>query len=385
MTVPWSSPAALIDTERQLEQLVEQLSAASVIGLDTEANGFHAYRPRLCLLQVAWADGATDAVALIDTLAFARRPLALAGLLASTEPQKIVHGADYDVRLIKRDLDVPLHGLIDTQIAARLLGEEKTGLAAVTASMAGIELDKGGQRIDWARRPLSARALSYAARDAAVLLALWREMQPRLRRAGRLAWAYEESLVLEQVPAAGEPAPDLDALTRRIGARTSLDGKGWAVLRALVGWRDREARRRDVPAVHVLGSQPLVVLARRTPGEARELKRIRLPANVRKQHGEHLLAVVREAIARGAAPAKRARPQRPEGIEARLLGRLRHQRDVRARALGLEPAVLCSNATLRELARLRPAHERQLLEAGMRAWQAEQLGEAILAALKVKR
>jgi len=44
---------AVIDTEEKLAPLLPQLSAASWIALDTEADSLHAYPEKLCLIQVS--------------------------------------------------------------------------------------------------------------------------------------------------------------------------------------------------------------------------------------------------------------------------------------------------------------------------------------------
>ena len=54
-----------------------------------------------------------------------------------------MHGADYDIRILDRDYGASVRGLEDTQIMAQLLGEPKTGLAALLeadqTTEAGIE------------------------------------------------------------------------------------------------------------------------------------------------------------------------------------------------------------------------------------------------------
>jgi hypothetical protein len=53
-----------------------------------------------------------------------------------------MHGADYDVRLLGRDLSIGLSGLVDTQIAAGLLGRGAIGLSAVLESRIGVPLEE---------------------------------------------------------------------------------------------------------------------------------------------------------------------------------------------------------------------------------------------------
>ncbi|MFN8557199.1 MAG: hypothetical protein U0531_07565 [Dehalococcoidia bacterium] len=43
----------LVDTPAELTAMVATLREAPLIAVDTESNAFHAYRARLCLIQVA--------------------------------------------------------------------------------------------------------------------------------------------------------------------------------------------------------------------------------------------------------------------------------------------------------------------------------------------
>jgi ribonuclease D len=71
--------------------------------------------------------------------------------------------------VLDRDYQVRVRGLVDTQIMAQVLGEPKTGLAALLEQELGVELDKRYQRADWGRRPLTASQVVYAAADTAFL------------------------------------------------------------------------------------------------------------------------------------------------------------------------------------------------------------------------
>jgi hypothetical protein len=50
-------------------------------------------------------------------------------------------------------------------LAARLLGIREFGLGALVEKILGIKLDKGPQKADWARRPLTERMEVYARND----------------------------------------------------------------------------------------------------------------------------------------------------------------------------------------------------------------------------
>jgi hypothetical protein len=150
---------AWIDSTAALLAFAEGIGGGP-LAVDTEADSFHHYREKLCLLQmsVGGRHALVDPLASID-LAVLRRPFEDASV------RKILHGADYDVRLLARDFRIVLVGVTDTMIAARLLGEPALGLAALLAKYLDLCLDKAHQRADWSKRPLSDAMRAYAVEE----------------------------------------------------------------------------------------------------------------------------------------------------------------------------------------------------------------------------
>ena len=105
--------------------LREDLRSTRRLALDCEAAGFHRYSDRLCLLQVS----TEHQTYIIDPLGFDPSDI-LRDALERPDVGVIMHGADFDLRLLRRDLGIRLGGLFDTQIAAALLGEEALGNAS---------------------------------------------------------------------------------------------------------------------------------------------------------------------------------------------------------------------------------------------------------------
>ncbi len=265
MTTLHATPPTLVQDAAGLERLLEALRPAPAVALDTESNSFHVYRERVCLLQLSTRE--QDWV--VDPLAVDVRPL---GALLCDGRETVLHGADYDVRCLRREYGWRLPRLFDTMVAARRLGRDGLGLSALVAARFGVQLSKANQRSDWGRRPLSPDQLAYAALDTHYLLPIAEELRLEMEQKGLAEQAYAEF----QRIAAVEPKEkvfDQEGWRRLKGAR-ELDAPGKAVLRAL--WIAREARasEADRPPFKVLGEQAMLELAKVRPATPEAVARI---------------------------------------------------------------------------------------------------------------
>src|SRR5437867_6534262 len=101
----------VIDTDAKLAVFLPELSAAEWIALDTEADSLHAYPEKLCLIQVS-TPGADE---LLDPLASVN----LAGLYETlAKHELILHGADYDLRLLRKSSGFVPSAIFDTMLAS---------------------------------------------------------------------------------------------------------------------------------------------------------------------------------------------------------------------------------------------------------------------------
>jgi len=317
------------------------------LSVDSEADSLHHYHEKVCLVQVSIGgrDLLIDPLAGLDAEPL-RRPLEDPGL------RKILHGADYDLRVLHRDFGLEIRGLFDTMVAARLVGEKSFGLAALLDRFLGVKLEKKFQRADWSIRPLPPEMEQYAVLDTRYLEPLAACLEQRLTGLGRNEWAAEEFRRLEKVRWNPEGRSG-DAYLRIKGAK-ALDARGLAVLRELAGWRDARARKRDVPLFRVARDEVLSELADRSrKGPASGWFPVRgLGRRWSEGSGRRELL---ETIERGlavpeaelpAVPRKRSR--RKSRAEEERIRRLCRKRDGLAGTLGLEPSVLASRAVLQE-------------------------------------
>lgn len=365
-----SAQTCLISDAAEVRELCARLARCARVALDTEADSFHSYHHKLCLIQLSF-DGTN---ALLDPLALGRGGLApLVDILADPAVLKLMHGADYDLRVLDRDLAARVRGVRDTQVAAQLLGETTTGLAALSLRELGIELDKSLQRMDWSVRPLPTEALAYAAADTAGLADLADRLEARLAALGRHEWWYEECRVMEEIRWS-PPEPDPCAFERVKGAR-GLRGAARDRLAALHAWREALAASLDVPTFRIMRNELLVALAASGATSLDELGALKgMPASTVRRHGRQILgAIAHPPPAPTPARSPRARPDRL--LEQRVRD-LREVRDQVATTLGLAPGVLAPRGVLEAVAGSRPSRPEDLAQCLGRAWRCEVLGSA---------
>lgn len=369
-----------IDTPEGLRTMLQRLAGEPLIGVDTEAAGYHRYLDRLSLVQIS----SRSENFLIDPLAI-QDLSPLGPVLSDPGVEKIFHDADFDLRILNRDLGLTVSGLFDTQIAAALLGERALGLGALVERFIGIKLPKAYQRADWAERPLSEGMKDYAATDTAYLPELRDLLRTALIERGRLAWAEEEFTRREGIRWT-DPEDAQEAFLRIKGAR-DLTPRGLAILRELYHWREEVAEERDQATFRVLSNQALTAMSLRPPSSRQELAGVDgISSGLLERRGREILAAVRRGLAVPDSDLPRFPPSRrwerdPE-VEERA-ERLRDARNRAAEALNLDPGFLMSRAVLEEIARRNPARAEDLLEIpDVRRWQVEAFGGELIQSLR---
>jgi ribonuclease D len=366
-------PFRFFDHGPEIAGFFASLAGEPVLALDLEADSLHHYPEKICLVQISTPSATT----ILDPLAAPEVLDGLETVLAAAEVRTIVHGGDYDVRLLKRERAMPVRNLFDTMIAAQLTGRERFGLAALLEEQFGVVLDKRYQRADWSRRPLGPELLAYAAADTAHLHALCGRLAAELSTLGRMAWAEEEFRLLERT----EPgAPKRPSCLDLKGAGR-LAPRSLARLQAMLELRDELARAWDRPPFMVLGNQTLIDWAQAPPSSRRAL--VQTPGagrGVLERVADRVLEALERAEAVPEQECPRPEPSRRTVLgasEARRLARLRDVREQAARRLGLAPGLLVNGATLERLARDGAAAAGLLKD-----WQAEALGAPFRQALE---
>jgi ribonuclease D len=350
----------VIDTEHKLTAFLPQLRAASWVAVDTEADSLHSYPEKVCLIQISTSAGDR----LIDPLA----NLNLAPLLETLSThQLIMHGADYDLRLLCKHHKFIPKSVFDTMLAARLLGLREFGLAHLVEKYTGVKLEKGSQKANWARRPLTERMERYARDDTHYLKPLADRFSSELEAKGRLEWHRESCAQLIADSTRHHP-PGLDSVWRVKGSH-HLGRHALGVLRELWKWRENEALAGGKPPYFIMSHECLVdVAAAAAAGHSFEAK---LPKRMSDRRHDAL----RRAVAKGLAlpPEKLPGPlsnkgRRPSDAERHRFLDLQKRRDAAASRLGLDPTMIASRGMLSDLAHNWEKHAPELMN-----WQRELL------------
>jgi ribonuclease D len=275
----------LVGDSPALAALVDRLEGERLLAIDTESNSFHAYKERVCVIQLSIPGGDW----IVDPLTVDVAPL---GRILCDGRETVLHGADYDVRCLKRDFGWSLPNLFDTMVAARRLGVVGLGLSALVEARCGVRLSKAHQRSDWGRRPLSQDQLAYAALDTHFLLRLRESLLADLEAKGMTAAARQDFARI----AAAKPHErvfDPEGWRRLKGAR-DLGVAERAILRALWISRERCAEALGRPPFKVVGEQQMLEIAKRKPETAEALQRISgVTPSVMRNFGDGILSAVR--------------------------------------------------------------------------------------------
>jgi ribonuclease D len=362
-----------IAAQAPFDEAMARMATNAIIAVDTEADSLHSYFDKVCLIQMSAAG--EDLV--IDPLSGIKLE-PFGGLLADASITKVLHGGDYDLRILNRDFGFVVANLIDTSICAQILGYEAFGLAALLERHFGVKLNKVHQRADWAMRPLPPDMLEYAALDTHYLIDLAAKLREELEALGRWDWAVEEFARLENVRYEKNEDPEPWRKMKNLG---NLDRRSLAILRDLHAWRDGLARKGDRPPFKVMGNEQLIEITKIRPATVADLSKIKgMTRYVVDRYGRDLVAIVRAAmaIAEEDLPEKSEAKtwQRDRELESRI-ERMKKVRDRVAAELKIDRAVLAPRHILSAV-----AASGSYDVPAMREWQKKVLGDAMLGVLK---
>lgn len=349
----------LINAYSSLIELLERVApVAPVCAIDTEADSLHRYKESLCLIQLS-AGGEN---VLID-------PLAIADLsrfgdyLCGCEVW--MHGADYDMTMIRREFGKLPPVVWDTQIGARLLGLRKFGLSDLVEHWFGVVLLKTSQKADWGRRPMTEKMTEYAINDVVYLLPMAECITEELHEKGRYEWFVQSCEAARKKVLERDENRDEQW---RINGSARLNARELAYLRALWQWRDEEAASWDKPSFMVVNNKEMLTWAEGlAAGQKVQLPRhLQRPDRLRRYEG-FVNPVAGLADSELPQKIKMLRRKKDAAFD-RAVDQIIQKRDKAARDLDLDPSLLIARSVAESIA----AGELQATDC-LLPWQIEQL------------
>lgn len=371
------------DTPEALAACCAAIAAGTgPVAIDAERASGYRYSQRAYLIQLR-REGATTF--LVDPIAFD----SLAPLQeAIGDAEWILHAATQDLPCLA-EVGLRPTSLFDTELAGRLLGYPRVGLATLVETVLGFGLKKEHSAVDWSTRPLPAPWLEYAALDVEVLVELRDRLAAELEETGKADWARQEFEHLRGF----EPGTRTEAWRRTSGLHKVRGRRGLGAVRALWEARDEIARQRDVTPGRIIPDSAITAAASALPTERPAL------LSLRGFHGRGAERYVNrwlEALRAVAAAEERDLPTRTprtdgppqprawaekDPVAARRLTLAREAMGARADELAVPVENLLTPDTLRRLlwtppatrepAALTAAVAAQLAALGARPWQVE--------------
>jgi ribonuclease D len=383
-----------VETPDQLSAVIERFRAASgPVAVDAERASGYRYSSRAYLVQLRRAGAGT---ALIDPI---RLPALSELNSALTDAEWVFHAANQDLPCLA-EVGLYPSRLFDTELAGRLLGDERVALGTMVEKHLGVRLGKEHSAADWSTRPLPRDWLTYAALDVELLLPLREVLVAALRRAGERGGGGQGFGTLPTPPPA---APRTDPWRRTSGIHAVHSRRQLAIVRSLWQARDSYAAQRDIAPGRILPDSAIVDAARTAPRRAADLAALKVFGGPRQRRQlSRWYGAVEAALALpdpelppvtgantgdGIPPAARWRERDPEAAE-----RLVRCRAVVA-ALAEEHSVLAQNLLASEVVRRLAWQPPEpidvsgvragLTRSGARPWQVELTGAPLAAALVV--
>jgi ribonuclease D len=364
-----------IDEPGKLQEAVDHLAQAGIIGFDTEFVGEHSFHPELCLIQVA----TPDRLMLIDPQTAG--PLdAFWDLLKTGQVLVVVHAGREEIRQCIRATGVAPLRCFDVQIAAGLVGlGHPLGHASLVNQLLGANLSKTETLTDWRTRPLTPQQVRYAYDDVRFLLPLFKKLRDKLARLERLEWAEDEFARLGVL--ATDESPSNKERWRKVKGASSLLPRQLAVLRELFAWRQEKAEQLNRPIRTLIRDEIMVDLIKRDPRSVQDLVGMR-GLGIARRDLESLL----QAIERGRQSPTDQHPRMPEkeldppqvsvliDFLQVILGHLALQ-------MKLSPSLVCTVSDLRTVVKSalqESAPGTSLLDIGWRAKHIRPLLDAVL-------
>ena len=365
----------LVDDPQKLASLIQTLSCNILVAVDSEANSLYAYKERVCLIQfsIPGKDFLVDPI-LVDDLS------PLRSVFDNPKIEKIFHAAEYDILLMKQDLDFSFVNIFDTMVAARILGRDSVGLSSILNIEFNIAVDKKYQRANWGRRPLPDEMLTYAQIDTHYLIPLRNRLKSELISKGLWELAQEDFQRGSQVEVRDRGSKSMSCW--RIQGIQDLNKHQQAVLHELCQFRERVAEDVDRPLFKVIHDNALLRIAMEMPVSVKMLEQIHCVSKKQVRWlGKGIISAVKRGMHKN--PPGQPKTKRPDDDHLDRIKNLRKWRKNKAQKWNVESDVILPKDLLLKLASKNPETYDELEQTlHMVPWRLDKFGPEIFDLLR---
>ncbi|WP_336294598.1 ribonuclease D [Bartonella sp. CB169] len=258
----------LITQTTDLEIALNALRSSNFVTVDTEFIRKTTFWPQLCLIQLA----SQNVTILIDPIAPDINLQPFFDLMLDKKIVKVFHAARQDIEIIYHLGGIIPFPLFDTQIAGSLCGfGDSISYDQLVQHCTGHQLDKSSRFTDWSHRPLSKKQLLYAISDVTYLRDVYLLLKKQLEENKRTHWMDDEIAILLAPKTYDIPE---DEAWKKVKGKVKKT-RELAVLQKIAAWREREARRHNIPRRHIMKDECLIEIATQQPKDESALKCLR--------------------------------------------------------------------------------------------------------------
>ncbi len=258
----------LITQTTDLEIALATLRTSDFITVDTEFIRETTFWPQLCLIQLA----SPDTTVLIDPISQDIDLQPFFDLMVDKKVVKVFHAARQDIETIYHIGGIIPSPLFDTQIAGSICGfGDSISYDQIVQRCTGHQLDKSSRFTDWSYRPLSEKQLLYALADVTYLRDIYLLLKKQLEKNKRIHWMDDEIAIL--LSPKTYDLPENEAW-KKVKGKVKKP-RELAVLQKIAAWRERKARKYNIPRRHIMKDECLIEIATQQPKDESSLKRLR--------------------------------------------------------------------------------------------------------------
>ncbi len=332
-----------------------------------EVDNMHHYGTTISIIQIL----VQDTCYLFDFLS-PLDPVPLLSILK--ERELVIHGSDFDLRVLFQKFGFIPKAVFDTMLAAQLTGKKSFGLAALVKHYFGKDLDKEMQKADWSIRPLSDEMIKYAAKDTFFLPTLHEKLKHELDQSERTTWHQEWC---RHVMHSSQQIKQLDTENIwRIKGATKLHPKQLQVLKDIWHWREKTAESNNQPVYKVLNNKAMIHLASIIPvKDSQDFNIQKLSLKIKSALKLPLKSIIQRSLEVPAenwpARKKRRRLKGAPSPHPKAIRQLTEIRDGVAHALDLPPSLIAPRESISLLASRGLENRKSLIDQGsIMKWQA---------------